>query len=88
MIQDLQTSMEYLTDLAAAVVEASRVRPGECVAGIGPNVTGGTLIRPGGRECYPAFWIRDFAMSLDAGLFTQEEVVHALVLAASQPAGG
>jgi len=86
MIEDLRTSMEYLTDLASAVVEASRVRPGESVAGIGPNVTGGTVIRPGGRECYPAFWIRDFAMSLDAGLFTPEEIVHALLLTAGRQA--
>jgi len=82
----LETSMAYLTDLAEAVVEASRVRPGECVAGIGPNVTGGTLVRPGGRDCYPAFWIRDFAMSLDAGLFTPDEVVHALLLTAGRQA--
>lgn len=84
MTSSLEISMAYITDLASAVVEASRVRPGESVAGIGPNVTGGTLIRPGGRECYPAFWIRDFAMSLDAGLFTPEEVVHALVLTAER----
>lgn len=56
--------MGYLEDLTAAVVEASRVREGEKVGDIGPNVTGGTLIRPGGRACYPAFWIRDYAMSL------------------------
>jgi len=86
MTAKLETSMAYLTDLAAAVVEASRVRPGECVAGIGPNVTGGTLVRPGGRDCYPAFWIRDFAMSLDAGLFTPGEVVHALLLTAGRQA--
>jgi len=86
MMQELRASMQYLTDLASAVVEASRVRPGESVAGIGPNVTGGTLVRPGGRECYPAFWIRDFAMSLNADLFTPEEVVHALLLTAGRQA--
>jgi len=75
-------SMAFLSGLAAAVVEDSRVRPGELVAGHGPNQTGGTLIRPGGRDCYPAFWIRDFAMSLDSGLITPEEAIHALLLTA------
>jgi len=75
-------SMAFLTGLAAAVVEDSRVRPGESVAGHGPNRTGGTLIRPGGRNCYPAFWIRDFAMSLDSGLITPEEAIHALLMTA------
>ncbi len=75
-------SMAFLTGLAAAVVEDSRVRPGESVAGHGPNWTGGTLIRPGWRNCYPAFWIRDFAMSLDSGLITPEEAIHALLLTA------
>jgi len=79
---DLSASLAYLEVLAAAVVEASRVRPGASVAGHGPNTTGETLVRPGGRDCYPAFWVRDFAMSLDAGLFTPAEVVHALVLTA------
>jgi hypothetical protein len=72
--------MHYLAELAAAVVDASRVAPGDRVAGYGPNVTGGTLIRPGGRDCYPAFWIRDFAMSLESGMIRPEEAVHALQL--------
>jgi len=62
----MHDALTYLIDLAAAVVEASRVRPGDSVAGYGPNTTGATLIRPGGRACYPAFWIRDFAMSLES----------------------
>ena len=78
----LSPAMRYLEGLAAAVVEASRVAPGEGVAGHGPNVTGGTLIRPGGRDCYPAFWIRDFAMSLESGLITADEAEHALLLTA------
>lgn len=83
---DFRTEMAYLVDLARAVTEASRVRPGESVAGHGPNTTGETLIRPGGRDCYPAFWIRDFAMSLGAQTFTIDEVVHALRLTASRQA--
>ncbi|MGC9347592.1 MAG: hypothetical protein ACP5JG_05590 [Anaerolineae bacterium] len=73
-------SLRYFTELAGDVVDASRVHPGESVAGYGPNVTGGTLIRPGGRDCYPAFWVRDFAMSLESGLIRPEEAVHALRL--------
>ncbi len=63
----------WLGELAAAVVEASRVRQGEKVGPHGPNLTGHTLIRPGGRDCYPAFWVRDYAMSLESGLIGVEE---------------
>jgi hypothetical protein len=44
-----------------------------------------TLIRPGGRDCYPAFWVRDFSMSLDCGLISAQEIRHALrVIAQAQ----
>lgn len=82
----MRETMTYLRDLAAAVVETSRVRPGESVAGHGPNATGGTLIRPGGRDCYPAFWIRDFTMSLESGLIHPDEAIHALLLTAASQA--
>lgn len=72
--------LDYLCDLAGAVVDASRVVPGQCVAGSPANTTGGTLIRPGGRDCYPSCWVRDFAMSLDAGCITAEEMSHHLRL--------
>lgn len=72
--------MTFLEELARDVLEASRVRPGQGVGQSGPNITGGTLIRPGGRGCYPAFWIRDHAMSLASGLITPEEQRHALLL--------
>ncbi|MBN2311865.1 MAG: hypothetical protein JXR94_22995 [Candidatus Hydrogenedentes bacterium] len=75
--------MRFLAELAAAVVEASRVAPGAKVGGIGPNTTGGTVIRPGGRACYPAFWIRDYAMSLESGLVTHDEQRHMLLLTAA-----
>ena len=74
----------YLTGLAEAVLEASRVPAGVSVAGHGPNTTGYTLIRPGGRNAYPAFWIRDYAMSLEARLITPEEQHHALFLTAEK----
>ncbi len=75
-------SMGYLETLAGAVLEASRVPNGASVAGQPPNTTGNTLIRPGGRNAYPAFWIRDYAMSLDAELITPDEQRHALRVAA------
>lgn len=73
---------EFLTGMAQAVVDASRVPADAVVAGEGPNSTGNTLIRPGGRNAYPAFWIRDYAMSLDAGIISDEEQRHALFLTA------
>ena len=40
-------AMQFAEALTADVLEASRVYPGQSVAGYGPNATGGTLIRPG-----------------------------------------
>src|SRR5207248_4615278 len=80
-------SMKFLKELTEAVVEASRVRPGESVGASPTNSTGCTLIRPGGRDCYPAFWIRDFAMSLDIGFVSYEEMLHALRLIAKTQNG-
>lgn len=61
--------LDFLSGMTKAVLEQSRVYPGQVIAPeFGPNKTGGTLVRPGGRATYPAFWIRDYAMSLDAGL--------------------
>ena len=78
--QDLQ----FLEDLTASVVESSRIYPGQkAVDYFGPNNTGGTLIRPGGRDAYPSFWIRDYAMSLESGLIKPEEQKHMLLLTAS-----
>src|SRR5688572_17705109 len=74
--------LAFLGGLARATVEASRVAPGESVAGSARNTTGKTLIRPGGRDCYPAFWVRDFAMSLGSGFISPDEALHALRLTA------
>lgn len=78
-----EEDLVFLEELAAAVLEASRVPPGAKVGDIGPNTTGYTVIRPGGRNAYPAFWIRDYAMSLDMGMITPEEQRHALLLTAT-----
>lgn len=75
-------AMQFAETLTADVLETSRVYPGQSVAGYGPNETGGTLIRPGGRACYPSYWIRDFAMSLECGLISTAEIEHALRLTA------
>jgi hypothetical protein len=79
-----QEDMSFLESITAAVVAESRVYPDAKVGNIGPNTTGDTLIRPGGRDCYPAFWIRDYAMSLEAGFFTSKEQRHALILTAEK----
>ena len=74
---------EFLSDLTRDVVEASRVKPGQKVGNSQTNTCGFTLIMPGGRGSYPAFWIRDYAMSLESGFITTEEMWNHLRLTAS-----
>ena len=75
--------LSFLNKMAKDVTEAARIRPGQVISSdFGPNQTGGTLIRPGGRNSYPAFWIRDYAMSLDGGFVSLEEQYHLLLLTA------
>lgn len=76
--QDKDPRLSFLREITAATVEASRVRAGQAVAGMPANTTGGPLVRPGGRGAYPAFWVRDYAMSLDSGMLTTEECLHGL----------
>ncbi|MBP1994497.1 hypothetical protein [Paenibacillus eucommiae] len=92
---------DKLRVLTRQVVEASRIQPevslldlpgGEELAASQPsmpvrNTTGITLIRPGGGSCYPSFWIRDFAMSLDSGMISAEELLGMLRLTASTQNG-
>src|SRR5439155_25882768 len=79
--------VRFLQSLASDVVEASRVRPGQRVGESPANTTGRTLIRPGGRACYPAMWVRDFSMSLDSGFISDEEAQHHLHLIARSQNG-
>lgn len=79
--------MRFLAEFTEAVVESARVYPGQSVTtanslkrGCGRNSSQITLIRPGGRACYPAVWTQDFALALaEAGgsevqaLFDAEE---------------
>jgi hypothetical protein len=79
-----EDDLRFLTEMTKEVVDSSRILPGKMISGtIGPNNTGGTLIRPGGRDCYPSFWIRDYTMSLESGFVTAEEQLHMLLLTAS-----
>lgn len=80
----IKDDIQFLKDLTKDVMESSRIYPGQKIAdGFGGNSTGGTLIRPGGRSCYPAYWIRDYAMSLESGFVTKEEQKHMLQLTAA-----
>jgi hypothetical protein len=75
---------KFLEVLTKEVVDSSRIVQGQIVSRqFGPNNTGGILIRPGGRDCYPSFWIRDYAMSLESGFINREEQKHMLLLTAS-----
>ena len=80
----LQTEdLAFLKQLVKDVMDSSRIYPNQIISdNFGPNQTGGILIRPGGRNSYPAFWIRDYAMSIQSGFVTQEEQKHMLLLTA------
>ncbi|MBS1574745.1 MAG: hypothetical protein JST09_05530 [Bacteroidetes bacterium] len=74
----------FLENLTKAVLDSSRIKPGVIISSnFGPNNTGGMLIRPGGKEDYPAFWIRDYAMALETGMIGSKEQRHMLLLTAS-----
>lgn len=78
------SDLDYLGQLTKEVMESSRIYPGQKISEVyGSNNTGGMLIRPGGRDCYPSFWIRDYAMSLESGFITAKEQEHMLLLTAS-----
>ena len=74
----------FLEQMVKDVMEASRIYPGQKISkDFGPNQTKGVLIRPGGRTSYPAFWIRDYAMSIETGYVSEKEQKHMLELTAS-----
>ncbi|MBP1990173.1 hypothetical protein [Paenibacillus eucommiae] len=93
--------LDYLQKLTLSVVDDSRIRPGvslfDLQGGIQlqeqvttmpcVNQTGITLIRPGGWACYPAFWIRDLAMSLDSDAVGLDELKAMIRLTASSQNG-
>jgi hypothetical protein len=76
--------LRFLEQMVKDVMEASRIYPGQKISkDFGPNLTNGILIRPGGRTSYPAFWIRDYAMSIETGFVSKKEQKHMLELTAS-----
>ena len=76
--------LTFLEGLTKDVMESARIYPNQFISNeIGSNNSGGTLIRPGGREAYPSFWIRDYALSLGTGFVTAAEQKHMLLLTAS-----
>ncbi|MEX2336166.1 MAG: hypothetical protein WD555_02710 [Fulvivirga sp.] len=78
---------QFLKTLTEVIIDSSRIYPGQKVADqMGHNNTGGVLIKPGGRGSYPAFWIRDYAMSLETGFIDKNEQKHMLMLTASTQA--
>ena len=79
-----QENLSFLEGMTKDVLEASRIYPGQFISKeFGANNTGGMLIRPGGRDAYPSFWIRDYAMSLETGFISKKEQQHMLLLTAS-----
>jgi hypothetical protein len=76
--------LSFLEGMTRDVLEASRIYPDQYISKeFGSNKTGETIIRPGGRNAYPSFWIRDYAMSLETGLISKKEQLHMLMLTAS-----
>ncbi|MFA6482249.1 MAG: hypothetical protein WCW62_06715 [Bacteroidales bacterium] len=84
----LTDDLAFLEDLTRAVVDSSRILPGQdlppAIRSFGPNRSGITLIKPGGRDCYPSFWIRDYAMSLESGFITTGEQLDILLYTAAR----
>jgi len=77
------TLMSFFEDFTKATIESARVRLGERVSmDVPANTSGITLIRPGGRNCYPAVWTQDFAITLGTGFVTPEEMADHLAFIA------
>ena len=80
--------LTFLEELTRAVVDSSRIMPGQdlppAIRSYGPNRSGITLIKPGGRDCYPSFWIRDYGMSLESDLITEKEQFDILIYTAAR----
>ncbi|HEY3285132.1 MAG TPA: hypothetical protein VGN26_22905 [Armatimonadota bacterium] len=77
-----------LERMASEVSLGSRVAPGAEIPGVGPNETGYALRVPGATlTFYPAFWVRDAAMMLGAGLVPTQEVAGWVRVVASTQAG-
>ncbi|MBS1709094.1 MAG: hypothetical protein JSS65_10275 [Armatimonadetes bacterium] len=63
-----------LHNIAKTTIDASLVRSGAGITGVGVNSTGHDVRVPGGTQnYYPAFWIRDAAMMLGTDFVSQKE---------------
>ena len=79
-----KSDLNFLKGLTKEVMDSSRILPNQKISdGFGGNSTGGILIRPGGRNSYPSFWIRDYTMSLESDMITLDEQKHMLQLTAA-----
>lgn len=83
-----KSDMNFLREMTRDVIEAARVQPGSNGGGRWPltNACGFALITPG-KDTYPAFWIRDFAMSVDSGLIAPDEMRDHLLLTCKAQGG-
>jgi hypothetical protein len=85
--------LNFLAEITSAAIEAARVRPGQRTlsqrnrAEGETNSRGFTLIRPGGRDCYPAVWPEDFTFAFATGFVTAEEGLNHLRLIAERQNG-
>jgi hypothetical protein len=83
-----KADLAFLADMTRQVVDSSRILPWQelppAIKSFGPNNSGITLIRPGGRDCYPSFWIRDYGMSLESGFITEKEQRDILLYTAAR----
>jgi len=78
-----KTDFDFLQDMTKVIIDSSRILPGQNISSsFGPNNLGITLIRPGARDAYPSFWIRDYAMSIETGFISLEEQKNMLLLTA------
>ena len=80
------SDLDFLNGMLHDVKESATVHPGQRVGSSPVNALGFAVTRPGGRDCYPAFWIRDFAMSLESGCVPTEELRNSLILTAENQA--
>ncbi len=82
-------AMRFFAQFTEASIDAARVHPGKRVSRDFPaNTSGCTLIRPGGRACYPAVWTQDFAITLETGYVTPQEIsdhLHLIAMAQNGP---
>ncbi len=76
-----KADLEFLREMTRDVIEASRVKPGSNGGGRWQitNTCSFTLITPG-KDTYTSHWPRDFAMSVDSGFITPEELRNHLLL--------